>query len=59
LGNLDHIQRSNADKESCQNCLNNHIKFSELPCSLCKGNTDMFCLDESEPPVCTGKDIGL
>ena len=59
MGNLDHVQRANADVESCNNCLNRFTKFSAAPCKNCKGENDMFELDDSVPAVLTGRDIGI
>jgi len=58
MANKDHVQRSDANKRSCQNCVHNHIKFSEFPCSHCKGITDFHMLDYTKPAVLTGKDLG-
>ncbi len=58
MGNLDHIQRVNADKESCQNCFFSSIKFRNMPCCNCKGTTDMHVTDLDKPAVLTGKDLG-
>lgn len=58
MGNLDHVQRANADKESCNNCHWNARKFKEWPCNECKGNEDMFFLNPNVPAVTTGRDLG-
>jgi len=58
MGNLDHIQRSNADKISCQNCLYNHRESKTYPCNECKGDNDKHHLDRNKTPVLTGVDIG-
>ena len=58
MANLDHIQRSNADKQSCQNCCYSSEKFNHTPCEFCKGTNDMWIEDKNKPAVLTGRDFG-